>query len=211
MAAFEGRMSGLEDAVLSSIRDLGVAVGQLITMRQSQAVAESYAEAHYPEPEAPAQPQLVFQFHTRLTDNTMYRVYQDAFDHPVTPGQLHIHTRREMGSIQFDALEVDHALEHLITDEFKRQTGGAINSAFYLEVYRSSAEPIDETSVRIEPAPAPVSAAQPTAEMPAVQQGVFNDLTPAQQMAQMVAGLTQQVQARQLGNASAGLPKPLSQ
>ncbi|MNU83583.1 hypothetical protein D3C71_732850 [compost metagenome] len=205
MNAFEGRMSGLEDAVLSSIRDLGLAVGQLITMRQG--IPQSVAQEHYEE--APAAPQLVFQFHKTLTDNTMYRVYQDAFDHPVTPGQLHIHTRREMGSTAFDALEVDHALEHVIQDEFQKQCGGAINSAFFVEVYRASADPIDETSFLKE---APVSATVPSEELPAVQQGVFAHLTPAQQMAQMVAGLTAQVSARQLGDASVGLPpKHLSQ
>jgi len=223
LIAIEQRLDGLENSLLVAIRDLGITVSQLISLRQAQGHSHGH-DHHHEEPQAP---QLVFKVFERLTENTMYRIYQDAYDHPINPGKVHIHTRRELGSDQFEVLEVDEALAALLTHEFQHQTGGTVNVAFYVEVYRASAEPIDETSFIMDQAPAPAEAVaqpvgaarvapalpkslqpalQPSAGLPAVDQGVFEHLTPAQQMQQMVQGLTEQVRARTVGDSRPGLP-----
>lgn len=223
----EKRLDGLENNLFVAIRDLGILVSQMISLRQAGGHSHDHDHHHH----APAEPQLVFKVYQGLTDNSMYRIYQDAFDHPVNPGQIHIHTRREMGSDKFDDLDVDEALATLLTHEFQQQTGGTVNVAFYVEVYRASAEPIDETSVIMDQAPAPQQPAPgtmgltlpverrstplpkslqpalvPTPDLPAMEQGIFDQLTPAQQMQQMVHGLTQQVRARTVGDSRTGLP-----
>ncbi|MCO6704918.1 hypothetical protein [Streptomyces sp. CHB9.2] len=225
LIAIEQRLDGLENSLLVAIRDLGITVSQLISLRQAQGHSHGH-DHHHEEPQAP---QLVFKVFERLTENTMYRIYQDAYDHPINPGKVHIHTRRELGSDQFEVLDVDENLAALLTHEFQHQTGGTVNVAFYVEVYRTSAEPIDDSSFIMDqqaaPAPAeavaqPVGAArvspalpkslqpalQPSAGLPAVDQGVFEHLTPAQQMQQMVQGLTEQVRARTVGDSRPGLP-----
>lgn len=223
LTAIEHRLDGLENSLLVAIRDLGLTVSQLISMRQAQGHSHGHDHHH----EEPAVPQLVFKVFERLTENTMYRIYQDAYDHPINPGKVHIHTRRELGSDQFEVLEVDENLAALLTHEFQSQTGGTVNVAFYVEVYRASAEPIDETSFIMDQAPAPAEAVaqpvgaarvapnlpkslqpanQPSPELPAVEQGVYAHLTPAQQMQQMVAGLTEQVRARTVSDSRTGLP-----
>lgn len=233
LTAIEHRLDGLENSLLVAIRDLGLTVSQLISLRQVQGHSHGHDHHH----EEPAVPQLVFKVFERLTENTMYRIYQDAYDHPVNPGKVHIHTRRELDGIQFDELEVDENLAALLTHEFQHQTGGTVNVAFYVEVYRASAEPIDETSFIMDQQPAlqvevqetlpgrhgleqrpalvrqapnlPKSlqpANRPSPDLPAVDQGVFEHLTPAQQMQQMVAGLTEQVRARTIPDSRTGLP-----
>lgn len=226
----EKRLDGLENNLFVAIRDLGILVSQMISLRQAGGHSHDHDHHHH----APAEPQLVFKVYQGLTDNSMYRIYQDAFDHPVNPGQIHIHTRRELGSNQFDDLDVDEALAALLTHEFQQQTGGTVNVAFYVEVYRASAEPIDETSVIMDQAPLNVEVPEsiptrngieqrparvstplpkslqpalvPSPDLPAVEQGVFDQLTPVQQMQQMVQGLTQQVRARTVGDSRTGLP-----
>lgn len=222
LVALEKSFAGLEQALLVGIRDLGMAVSQLLTLRQIG--GNEHVVDHHDH--APVAPQLVFKVYEALTENTMYRIYQDAYDHPINPGKVHIHTRREVGLDQFDALDVDENLAALLVNEFQSQTGGTVNVAFYVEVYRSSDQPIDESSFIMDTAvplpkivePAPVSGArhvlpkslqsvlEPTADLPAVEQGVYAQLTPAQQMQQMVAGLTQQVKARTVGDSRPGLP-----
>lgn len=199
LSAIEKRLDGLEHTLLDGIRSLGLAVSQMISLRQSEAISQDVHHVH----EAPAQPQLVFEFKQSLTDNTMYRVYQDAHDHPVTPSHIHIHTRRDLGSSNFDNVDVDENLRALMIHEFQHKTGGAINAAFFVEVYRETTAPVDQSSFL---KAAPVPAVAPTPEMPTVQQGVYEHLTPGQQMAQLVAGLTADINARQLGDSRAGLP-----
>ena len=226
LVALEKSFAGLEQALLVGIRDLGMAVSQLLTLRQIG--GNEHVVDHHDH--APVTPQLVFKVYEALTENTMYRIYQDAYDHPINPGKVHIHTRREVGLDQFDALDVDENLAALLVNEFQSQTGGTVNVAFYVEVYRSSDQPIDESSFIMDQAPLNVEvvesiptrhgieqrparvapalqpAIQPTADLPAVEQGVYAQLTPAQQMQQMVAGLTQQVKARTVGDSRPGLP-----
>lgn len=227
LIAIEQRLDGLENSLLVAIRDLGITVSQLISLRQAQGHSHGH-DHHHEEHQAP---QLVFKVFERLTENTMYRIYQDAYDHPINPGKVHIHTRRELGSDQFEVLDVDENLAALLTHEFQHQTGGTVNVAFYVEVYRTSAEPIDDSSFIMDQAPTPQEPApgamgltlpverrstplpkslqpalQPTAGLPAVDQGVFEHLTPAQQMQQMVHGLTEQVRARTVGDSRPGLP-----
>jgi hypothetical protein len=234
LIAIEQRLDGLEHHLLSAIQDLGIVVSQLISLRKLG--GNEHVVDHHDH--APVAPQLVFKVYEALTENTMYRIYQDAYDHPINPGKVHIHTRREVGLDQFDALDVDENLAALLVHEFQQQTGGTVNVAFYVEVYRSSDEPIDGTSFimdqqpvlevetqeslpgreGLEQRPAIVhrkasvlpkslqSALEPTPDLAAVEQGVYAQLTPAQQMQQMVQGLTQQVRARTVGDSRPGLP-----
>jgi hypothetical protein len=144
LARLEQRQDELENTIMSAIRDLAMNVNQ---MHRTQLNALQNGH-HNHDHHAPERPQIVFTFLEALSLNSMYRVYQDAADHPICPNQLNIHTRRE-GSDVFDSEPVEPALVELLSNEFATKIGQVANKVYYVEVHRLSDEPLDEHSVAV--------------------------------------------------------------
>jgi hypothetical protein len=143
LARLEQRQDALENTIMSAIRDLSMAVNQM-HRTQLNALEHGLAHGHDHQPA----PEIQFTFLEQLSLNSMYRVYQDAADHPICPNQLNIHTRRE-GTDVFDSLPVEPALVELISREFAAQIGEVPNKVYFVEVHRLTDAPIDETSVAV--------------------------------------------------------------
>lgn len=144
LMALEQRCDHLENTIMSAIRDLAMNVNQ---MHRTQLQALEHGIGHGHQHEAPS-PQIVFTFLEAMSLNTMYRVYQDAADHPICPNQLNIHTRRE-GEEVFDSVPVEPVLVELLSREFASQVGQVPNKVYFVEVHRLSDEPLDESSVAV--------------------------------------------------------------
>lgn len=147
VAVLEKRIDFLENTLMSAIRDLSINVNQ---MHRTQLEALKNGHHHGHDHPAP-QPTIVFTFLEAMSLNTMYRVYQDAADHPICPNQLNIHTRVDGGEL-FESVPVDPALVELISREFASQVGEVPNKVYFVEVHRLSDEPLDDTSVAIDQA-----------------------------------------------------------
>lgn len=143
LARLEQRQDELENTLLSAIRDLAMNVNQ---MHRTQLNALQHGHHHHDE--APAAPEIVFTFLEAMSLNTMYRVYQDAADHPICPNQLNIHTRRD-GEDVFDSVAVEPVLVELISREFATKIGQVPNKVYFVEVHRLTDEPLDDSSVAV--------------------------------------------------------------
>lgn len=143
LARLEQRQDELENSIMSAIRDLAMNVNQ---MHRTQLNALQHGHHHHEE--APAAPEIVFTFLEAMSLNSMYRVYQDAADHPICPNQLNIHTRRE-GEDVFDSVAVEPVLVELISRDFAEKIGQVPNKVYFVEVHRLTDEPLDATSFAV--------------------------------------------------------------